>query len=117
MGWGLTWLLLLNVEPNHHEHSPAAIRGPIFALAILELSGLFAGIFMKACGLPSLLGPLLLGIVLRNVAPLNIFKYFVDWGHRSCGKEDHHCAAEALKSGGNWIKPIRQLALTLILTR
>lgn len=42
------------------------------------------GITMKRFRLPSLLGPLILGIFLRNISCLNIFTFFESWDSRNC---------------------------------
>ncbi len=63
---------------------------------------------MKQFRLPSLLGPLLLGIILRNIDVLNIFIFFQSWETRDCAKYNKHkgnvslekCEEEATKSSG-----------------
>ncbi|OXA43479.1 Mitochondrial sodium/hydrogen exchanger 9B2 [Folsomia candida] len=120
--WAFAFLLLLQVGSDHLK-SPASPKGPISALAILLVTGLFAGITMKRFRLPSLLGPLILGIFLRNISCLNIFTFFESWDSRNCsGIIDVNgsrmaCREHAITSSGHWIKPIRQIALTMILTR
>jgi len=61
-------------DPEFERPSPASPFGPLFALGILELVGLFFGILMKIIHLPALLGPLILGIALRNIDLINLFK-------------------------------------------
>jgi hypothetical protein len=111
--WGFVWLLLLEVGPDeeHNTKTPAGPGGPIFGLVIIELSGLFAGMAMRCLGLPALLGPLVLGIFLRNVEAINVFNNFKDWEYRDCKKYDIKCEDEASKSSGHWIKPIRYILL------
>lgn len=93
---------------GHHEKetNPAWLNGPLFGLAIVEITGLISGILLKKLGnLPPLLGPLILGIVYHNVSELNVFILLTDFDHRNC--ENRSCIVEAERSVNNWVKPIR----------
>jgi len=117
----MLWEIFWDFDPEEETPSPGSFGGPIFAIFFLEVVGLFLGILMKCIGLPSLLGPLILGIVLRNVQRINIFRNFQGWETRDCHDKTNIMLATCLDTAGrlssNWIKPIRQIALTLILTR
>jgi len=65
--WTILWLLIGDV---------AGFKGPIMAIFVLEIFGLFLGLLIKVIGFPALLAPLALGIMLRNIDALDIFKNF-----------------------------------------
>lgn len=82
--WGFAFYIFkpmsLNNITGHPDHdlNPAWIYGPLFALGVIEVTGLLFGVMLKRfLNLPPLLGPLLLGIFYFNVKPINLFYLMV----------------------------------------
>ncbi|CAL8127012.1 unnamed protein product [Orchesella dallaii] len=121
MLWGLFYYLLKPLSDNGPFHdkwyNPAFVRGPIFGLGVVEVTGLVVGVgFKKLMNLPTLLGPLILGILYNNVAPLNVFHLMKGEPYRDCmGMTE--CEEAAEHTINSWVKPIRIIALGMILTR
>ncbi len=106
----------------------AGLKGPIMSIIVLEILGLFLGLLVKAFGCPALLAPLALGIVLRNVPELDLFKNF-QYPYHTWRKENNtllkYCTAVLnynesnpiqyakccnhykLLASSHWINPIR----------
>lgn len=88
--------------------NPAWFYGPLFALGIIEVTGLISGILLKRfLNLPPLLGPLILGIIYNNVPAINVFFLMRDFNHRNDSNHDEIYLKEANHSVTNWVKPIR----------
>ncbi|ODN02076.1 Mitochondrial sodium/hydrogen exchanger 9B2 [Orchesella cincta] len=119
--WGVLYYLLKPLSENGPFQdllfNPAWVEGPIFGLGVVESTGLFVGVlFKKFLNLPPLLGPLILGIIYNNVQQINLFHLMKGFAYREC-YGIAACEDAAKHTINNWVKPIRIIALALILTR